>query len=169
MKKKILITVIALTAVNLGFAATGKGYRVLSEEMHSAPGFNFHVEEVQPGAAAAQKKSFSSSRVKTSVPSRSGRINQSITVDGYHDFTISNNTKQRQTYEMYVSLDCENLHSYYRRYVEINSGGYYTNSDHSSGTVQEAYTGSYRIEAKTELSGESSDSSRDSNTLYINR
>lgn len=56
MKKKILFTVIALAAINLSFAATGKGYKVLDEEIYSASGFNFHVEEVQPGAAADQKK-----------------------------------------------------------------------------------------------------------------
>lgn len=169
MKKKLLIATMTLTVISSVYAAQGKGYHEYGEELHSAPGFNFHIEEVVPGTTAAQKKTILSGRTTTSVPSRSGRINQYITVDGYHGFTISNNTHQRQTYEVNVSLDCDNLHSSYRRYVDIEPGGYYARDDHTYGAVQESHPGNYRIEAASNLRGESSDSSRDSNTLYVSK
>lgn len=177
MKKKIskktffktLFVTTALIAVNSSFGATGKGYRILSEEIHSAPGFNFHVEDTQQGASSIQKKSFLSGRTRTQVPSKSARVNESITVEAYHDFNISNNTKKRQVYEEYVSLNCDNLRSYYTRHIEVYPGGYYNNNEHSYGTVQESYAANYRIEGETKLSGESSDSSRDSNILYVSR
>ena len=167
MKKNIFILTIIISTITSAYAAQGKGFREYGEEIHSAPGFNFHVEEVAPGTTLAQKKSVVSGRTTTNVPSKNGRINQNISVDGYHGFSISNSTRQRQTYEISVSLDCDNLHSFVRRYVDVDPGGYYTRDDHSFGTVQEYYAGNYRIEAETRLSGESNDASRDSNTLYV--
>ena len=73
MKKKlILASAILATTINSGFCATGQGYRILSEEIHSAPGFNFHVEEAQPGTAAALKKNKLYGSTSTSVPAKSG-------------------------------------------------------------------------------------------------
>ena len=169
MKKKILAIIISLVAINSSFAATG--YRVYDEEIHSAPGFQLHVEHLAPGTAKAmaEKKSMMSGRTRTSVPSRSGRVNQSITVDGYHDFSIYNSTNRVQTYELYSELNCHNLRSYYRRHVDVYPNGSFSNNDHTFGTVQESYAGNYRIEAETRQSGESSDSSRDSNTLSVSR
>ena len=169
MKKKLLVTAIVFTAVTSTFAATGKGYREYGEEIHSAPGFNFHVEEVPVGTTMAQKKSLLGGKTTTSVPSRIGRINQGIVVDGYHGFTINNNTDQRQTYEIYVSLVCDKLHSSYRRYVDVNAGGNYTRDDHTSGIVLESYPGKYRIEAESRIKGESSDFSQGSSYLFVSR
>jgi len=167
MKKQIVIIALTLAAFTSSFAATGKGYRILGSEIHSAPGFNLHVEEVAPGTAKAQKNAPSSGHTSTSVPGRNGRAHQSVQVDAYHDFNITNNTGQKQLYEQYVSIDCDNMHNYFIEHVEVYPGGHFSDSKHSFGTVQEAYTGSYRIDAETRLSGESSDSSRDSNNLYI--
>lgn len=171
MKKKIILAFFALTIITSTYAAQGTGYREYGEEYHSTPGANFHVEEVPIGTTAAmsQKKSTLNASTMTSVPNKNGRVNEYITVDGYHRFTISNNTHQRQTYETYVSLNCDNMHSYYRRYVDVDPGGYYTRDDHTFGTVQESVPGSYRIEGESKLAGESSDQSHDNGTLYITR
>lgn len=169
MKRKIGFIAFTLIAFTSSFAATGKGYRILGSELHSAPGFNLHVEEVEPGTAATQKNAPTSGRTSTRVPGKNGQIHQSIQVDAYHDFNITNNTSQKQTYEQYVSIDCDNMHNYFIEHVEVFPGGHFSDSKHSFGTVQEAYTGSYRINAETRLSGESSDSSRDTNNLYISK
>lgn len=49
MKKKILVIAVIFSASISVYAAQGKGYYEYGEEIHSAPGFNFHVEEVAPG------------------------------------------------------------------------------------------------------------------------
>jgi hypothetical protein len=169
MKNKLLIILIALMTTTSTFATTDKGYKILSEEIHSAPGFNFHVEHTQGIDVNNQKKNLFIGQTTTNVPSRSGHVNDYITVDGYHTFKITNTTNRSQTYETYVSLDCEDLHSYYRRYVEVVPGGSFLYSDHSYGTVQKSSAGNYRISAETKLGGESSHASRDSNKLYVNR
>jgi len=174
MKKKLLVAAITLTTVTSIYAAQGKGYREYGEKIEQSPGANFHLEEMPPGSfgtvvANNKKKILLSVGTRTSVPSRSGRVNQYLQVDGYHDFTITNNTHQRQTYRLFVSLECGSMRFSDSRYVDIEPGGYYTRNDHSYGAVQQAYPGSYRIAAETSLDGESSHSSRDSNTLYVSK
>jgi len=167
MHKKILIFIAMVAFSASSFAATGKGYKIIGEEYHSASNFNFHVEEVPQGTAAAQKKSMNNGRTVTSVPSESGHVNTSISVDGYHDISIVNTSDKTQVYEYTISLDCEALHSYYTRHIQVDPRGYYSGSEHSMGTVQKSYTGTYRISGETRLTGESSDLSRDFGSLYI--
>lgn len=169
MIKKLLIGFSCLIVVNACNAATGHGYKILNEETHSSPGFNAHFEEVSPGTAAAQKKSFRSGQVQTHVPPKVGKVNQNITVDGYHDFRIVNHTSQKQVYETYISLECGNMNASHKIYVEVNPGGDFSRSDHSYGTVQEAYPGNYKIDAETKFSGESSAQSRSGSALTVTR
>lgn len=68
MKKRMLAVVVTWVFFTSSFAATGKGYRILDSEIHSTPGSNFHVEDVPPGTAAAQKKTPIDAHTKTSVP-----------------------------------------------------------------------------------------------------
>lgn len=161
--------VFCLYAFNLCIAADGHGYKIISEESYSSPGFNAHFEEVQPGTAAAQKKSFRAGQTQTHVPSKTGIINQNITVDGYHDFHIVNNTKQNQFYETYISLECGNMSASHKIYIEVAPGGNFTRSDHSYGTVQKEYPGNYKIDAETKFSGESSGQSRAGSALTVTR
>lgn len=168
MKQPFIIAAIALTLSTSSFA----GYRILGEEMYASPGSNAHIEHLGPNGAKHffQKKSpIGSARSGTSVPSKSGRINQLITVDGYHHVSIYNDSKQRKTYALYFSLDCQSMHTNFRRYVEIDPGSTYNNDDHTYGTVQVAYAGSYHIAAETQVSGSDNNSSSDSNTLYVSK
>lgn len=169
MLKKIFTGFFCLIAFNMCSAATGHGYKIISEETYSSPGFNAHFEEVQPGSAAAQKKSFRTGQTQTHVPPKVGRVNQNITVDGYHDFHIVNNTKQNQFYETNISLDCCDMHASHKIYVEVAPGGDFTRSDHSFGTVQKDYAGNYRIDAETKFSGESSSQSKAGSALTVTR
>lgn len=43
MKLKLLIITLALTACTSVLAAEGHGYKILREEIHAAPGSNYHV------------------------------------------------------------------------------------------------------------------------------
>ena len=142
MKKKLLLTAILLTAVTSGYAAQGKGYREYGEKIEQTPGANFHLQEMTPGSfnavvANEKKKSLllGSGSTRTSVPSKSGRVNEYIQVDGYHDFIISNNTHRPQTYQLAVTLECGSLRFRDSRYVDVEPGGYYTRNDHSYGAV----------------------------------
>jgi hypothetical protein len=166
MKKTIIATALLLSAVS-SYAASGQGYKILSEETHSDPKFNLHVEHVQPGTALALKKSLSSGRTRTSVPNKSGRTRENISVDGYHDINIYNTTNQSQTYEYRVSLSCDNLSSYYTRTIMVYPNGSYSGSEHTYGTVQENYSGYYNISGETRLSGPESDSSSDRGSLSV--
>ena len=167
MYKKLFFVSVILTSFSV-FAATGKGYREFGEAYYSAPNANFHVEEVSIGTAhAVTQDNAMSAKTTTRVPNRVGRVNESVTVDGYHEFTITNNTSLTQIYEIYIDLECDNMHSYYIRHVELKPGGYYTREDHTYGTVQVIAPGGYRISGKSKLNGESSDSSQNSGTLYV--
>jgi len=169
MLKKICIGFFCLSVFNVCSSATGHGYKIISEESYSSPGFNAHFEEVQPGTAAAQKKSFRAGKVQTHVPPKVGKVNQNVTVDGYHDFHIVNITQQNQFYETYISLDCGNMNASHTIHVEVAPGGDFTRSDHSFGTVQQAYAGNYKIDAETKFTGESSAQSRAGSGLTITR
>ena len=178
MNKIALAATIALSIATLSHAATGKGYREFGEEMFATPGADVHVESLDPHSdlykaiqradeLSEQQPIQNHSYTITHVSKRYGKINRHTMVDSYHHFKIVNHTADRQRYEKQMFLDCEPLHLYYRRYVEVDAGGFYESVEHNFGAVKKSQPGDYKITAETLLTGESSDTSVASNILHI--
>lgn len=163
MKKTFAI---ALTLVSTScFAATGHGYRVYGGQIHADPKFNYHIEHIP----LDEKKSPNEGSVLTTIPSRGGRAGEYIQVDAYHDFWIHNNTGDKQTYKLYVEINCATMKADYTEYVDIEEGGEYRDRVHDFGVVQTDVLGYHKIEGNTQFLGESSASNYNFNYLNVMR
>lgn len=172
MKKKILMGSILLLANSSIFGATGHGYRILKEEIHSSPGIEFHIEEVSPGTAAAmQKKSMHSGITTTVIPNRIIKLGQIGQLDGYHHIAVNNSsTVQKVVYEYKISIDCTTAHAYFSRFVEVEPGGNYSTDEHSYVAIQGGVIGNYSILGATSVvSGFFSHASNGVGILYVTK
>jgi hypothetical protein len=170
MKKKLLIASILLLASTSVLAATGHGYRIIKEELHAAPGSNFHVEEVTLGTTALMgKKSFEIAKTTTVVANAIIKLGQIGQLDGYHHISIENPSTVSKTIFVYqIKLDCMQAHSSYDRYIELEPGGTYKTDNHSYAAIQGGVIGNYPILGSTSVSaGTTFDISNGVGYLYV--
>lgn len=167
MKTKLLLTVAAITLASNVYA-----FRILDEKFVATPGHDAHIEEITSNFSSSMQeaeKKMLAGKTRTEVSSATTYVNENTYVNGYHYFNVYNGTNFVQQYEMSVQLDCESLHEYYVRHVELKPGESYTQNFRTYGVVQKSQPGRYQIEGKTALAGETSDSSSDRNWLYVTR
>jgi hypothetical protein len=172
MKKKILFASILLIANSSILAATGHGYRVIKEEIHSSPGIQLHVEEVGPGTTAAmQKKSLASGITTTVIPNRVIKLGQIGQLDGYHHIAVINTSSvQKETYEYKISIACTTATGYFSRFIEVDPGGSYSTDEHSYVAIQGGVIGNYPILGATSVtSGYFAQASNGTGILYVTK
>ena len=171
MKKKISFICLAILTTST-FAATGHGYRILDKEIHAAPGSNFHVEDMAPRSQnmLGDPPIYpTQAKTTTTVPDREGKINQSIQVDGYHDFAIRNNTETSIVYEEKVTLWNGVMKNSFLEHVEIAPHGEFYATKHSFGTCQKNQTGDYATGAESFVTGIYGSYSNSTGVLIISK
>ena len=176
MKLRYTLLLSALISANVLAQPTGHGFRIIKEESYSSDGRG-GMRELPPGVfetiqKLAQKKSLvSASHTITIIMSMdvNAKINELVTLYGYHSFDIVNDTKFEQTYELDVNLECDKAKFYDKRYVIIEPYNEYNDSVQTFIVAQEANAGRYNITASTKLIGAVNHSSKDTEYLTVSK
>lgn len=149
MKLKFcILLLLSILSVNL-FAATGHGYRILSVHREVTPGLTGGVVELD------SKGKFGFANARTLTSDKTGKVMDYITIDAYHDIFITNYTQKKQVYAFTVEVNCDSGRFRETKHVEILPQGTFTSSARSFLNVRESKPVTYRINAMTQITGES--------------
>lgn len=160
-----LFFVLGLTVVSLqAYAHQGKGYRIISEKVEMSPGAIGGLIELDSKSNGDTRKY---AEVMTSAPDKTMDRNESVYVEGYHTMSIRNTTQQTQLYKYVMEVNCGNRSFRNIKHIELYPQGTFTNSSSSYLVVQENRPGTYKINAITEIVGESSGAQRATGKLVV--
>jgi len=150
--KRTVILAISLMAISTSYAEYGKGYKVLSERFISTPGSNAKIvhDEIQNFTLPQAKLDVSGSVMTYDAR---GKIMEFIKVESDHSITLVNYTSSTKRYTYNFVLSCDSAYSNFGKDVELAPQGFYTDSAHLYGTVQEEKEGSWGIHAQTSTTG----------------
>jgi hypothetical protein len=154
MKLKSIMITLALSTISLNaMALEGKGVKLLSEKIESSPGMKAGFIQQAP---TMQSKSYHVVMVHSQAHDAQGRVRTNVRLLGNHSFYINNYTNQIQTYTYKYELNCDGRYIRKIDHVSVAPGGYARDSADSFLYTDHSTTGSWAINAVTDVNGESS-------------
>ncbi len=163
MKKISLLVFLFFGLFNLSaHALDGHGFRVLSETIEHSPGVTGGFTETSgkklPGVALSWSQAYNAE----------GLAGMNVVVKANHSFNVTNYTKQNQIYTYKYEINCDG--QYFRKIdkIEVRPGGVANEHGDSYVSTYHRQKGLFRINAATEVTGESSHAHQSSATLRIN-
>jgi hypothetical protein len=162
MKKFSLLALLFLGLFQIhAYALDGHGFRIISETIEHSPGvtggFIPTAGKKSPGVAISWSQAYDAL----------GRAGENVTVKGNHSINVTNYTNQNQIYVYKYEINCDG--QYFRKVdkIEVRPGGVMNNHGDSYLTTYHRSSGLYRINASTDVSGESGNNHVSGATLRI--
>jgi len=161
----------------LAVLSIGLSSQVMALELHNAKVLD-HREWTTGGAQGWFKSGnpttapsvFSNASARASVNSASGSVNSNIYITGNHSFNITNSNKEAKTYEYQYKLCADNQRCFnYVQHVQVNPGGYVTDSGTSNLAVYFSSAGSYRSSAYTGVKGDAQSEDTANGNIYVRK
>ncbi|KTC64724.1 Uncharacterised protein (plasmid) [Legionella adelaidensis] len=117
-----------------------------------------------------KSQTLSSSTARASTNSVYGVVNANIYTQGSHSYYVNNTSGTYQTYTVDLKLCANSIYCFHdQTHIGVQKGGYFSNNATSYLTCMFSYTGSYRLEATTSISGDTSSSDASRATIYVKR
>ena len=163
MKLRKFILTLAASTITMNAFAINECVRTISEHTSITPGFSGGFYSI------TEKKTTSpnATDARVFVTSKSGKVNQFITVDASHSVYIINNSDKSQRYSYHYDLKCADGAANYDRTIEIPARGNFRNDSYSYVAIQKTQPGTWRIEGQTKINGAENGSANDSSTLTV--
>lgn len=172
MIKKIMLCFIIL-ALNPCYSADSEGVTVLDHKSwisgsnESGAAISGHLEKNPP---VDEKQPKSSANTTASTSNVSGVVYQNVYTSGNHSYSVDNTSSQPQVYTINLSLCANSSYCFNdQSHIKVNKGGHLYDSATSRLTCSFNSPGNYSLEAKTEVSGDTSSSARGSAIISIRK
>jgi hypothetical protein len=165
MKKLSIMMFVLFSLFHVSaYALQGHGYRIISETIESSPGAKGGFAQIDKNVNnITRNMAFAWSQAYDAV----SRVNENTVLKGNHSFNVTNNTKQKQTYTYKYELNCDG--QYFRKTdrIEVQPGGVVSDAANSYLTTSHRSSGFFRVNAVTDVSGESSHNHVGTATLRV--
>jgi hypothetical protein len=154
MNKKILASAMILSIISFSaHGYEGHDYKIISE---TKAGHGFINGGIESRPVKKNLMGFAGTMYASALTwayNAEGKVGEYVTVSTDHNISLSNYTKQAQTYTYTFSLSCESAYQTFTKSVVIQPGGSFSDASHNYGTVQKDQEGSFGINGSTQISG----------------